>query len=234
MQIYPAIDIQGGRVARSPGEASPARWPTDPLALAEQLVARGAPWLHLVDLDRAFGSGDNDAQLERIARLAGVRVQMGGLLSGADDVTRAFALGASRVVVSTAALADPGVVDAIVARHAPPGLAASVDVRLGRAVRRGAEAPLDLSPADLVARAVAAGIGVVVHRDLERDGTLAGPDLEGARRLNRLGAEIILAGGIASPAHLAAARDAGLGGVIVGRALLEGRITLEEALACRW
>jgi phosphoribosylformimino-5-aminoimidazole carboxamide ribonucleotide (ProFAR) isomerase len=232
MQVYPAIDVRGGRVARSSGTGSPVGFPTDPLDVAEQLVARGARWLHLVDLDRVFGSGDNDALMRRIARLAGVRVQIGGLLASADDVTRAFALGASRAVLSTAALADSAVVNAIVAHSPPDRLAASVDVRLGRAARRDASSPLSISPPELVTRAVAAGIAVIVYRDLERDGTLAGPDLDGATQLNGLGAEIIVAGGIASQAHLLAARDAGLGGAIVGRALLEGKITMEEALAC--
>jgi phosphoribosylformimino-5-aminoimidazole carboxamide ribotide isomerase len=195
-------------------------------------VSQGAGWLHVVDLDRAFGTGENDTLARRIAGIVGVRVQMGGLLANADDVTRAFALGASRAVVSTSALADAAVLKAIVASHAPDRLAASVDVRRGGAVRRGEPAPLALSPADLVARAVAAGIGVIVYRDLERDGSLAGPDLEGAARLNGLGAEIIVAGGIASQAHLLAAREAGLAGAIVGRALVEGTITVEEALAC--
>lgn len=206
--------------------------PADPVAWAERLVSQGAGWLHVVDLDRAFGTGENDRLARRIAGIVGVRVQMGGLLANADDVTRAFALGASRAVVSTSALADAAVLKAIVASHAPDRLAASVDVRRGGAVRRGEPAPLALSPADLVARAVAAGIGVIVYRDLERDGSLAGPDLEGAARLNGLGAEIIVAGGIASQAHLLAAREAGLAGAIVGRALVEGTITVEEALAC--
>lgn len=232
MQVYPAIDVRGGRVARAPGPSSSVGVPEDAAALAEEFLARGARWLHVVDLDRAFGAGDNDTLLRRIGGIVGVRVQMGGLLANADDVTRAFALGASRAVVSTSALADAAVLKAIVASHAPDRLAASVDVRRGGAVRRGEPAPLALSPADLVARAVAAGIGVIVYRDLERDGSLAGPDLEGAARLNGLGAEIIVAGGIASQAHLLAAREAGLAGAIVGRALVEGTITVEEALAC--
>lgn len=225
MQVYPAIDIQGGRIARSAHQADPVAW-------AERLVAHGAGWLHVVDLDRAYGTGENDALVRRIARLAGVPVQMGGLLTTPDDVSRAFELGASRAVMGTAALADASVTEAIVSRHAAGRLAASVDVQRGRVALRGAPAPSKLSPLELVARAVAAGVTVVVYRDLERDGTLAGPDVEGAARLTGQGAEIILAGGVASRAHLVAAREAGLAGAILGRALLEGTITVEEALAC--
>lgn len=225
MQLYPAIDLKGGRLARSTHQADPVAW-------AEGLVARGAGWLHVVDLDRAFGTGENDGLVQRIARLPGVRMQLGGLLATPVEVSAAFELGAARVVVGTAALADPSITQAILSRHAASRLAASVDVRGGRAVRRGASSPLSVSPADLVSSAVAAGIAVVVYRDLDRDGTLAGPDLEGAARLNGLGAEIILAGGVATRSHLLAARDAGLAGAIVGRALVEGTITVEEALAC--
>jgi phosphoribosylformimino-5-aminoimidazole carboxamide ribotide isomerase len=225
MQVYPAVDIQTGRVARSTNQADPVAW-------AAGLVTRGANWLHVVDLDRASDSGDNDPWVRRITRLAGVQIQMGGLLTTPDDVSRALALGASRAVVATAALADATALEAIVSRHPAGSLAASVDVRRGRPVRRGVSTPLSLSPADLVTRAVAAGITVVVYRDLDRDGALAGPDLEGAVRLNGLGAELVLAGGFASKAQLLGARDAGLAGAIVGRALVEGTITLEEALAC--
>ncbi len=224
MQVYPAIDVQGGRVARS---SAP-----DPVALAEQFVAGGARWLHLVDLDRAFGSGENDALMRRIAAIAGVRVQAGGLLASPGEIARALDLGASRAVVATAAAADPPVMDAIVSSVQPSRLAVAVDVRGGRVVRRGSPEALAVSPGDLVRRAVAVGIEVVVHRDLERDGALGGADVDGAARITGLGAEIIVAGGIASRAHLLAAREAGLAGAIVGRALHEGRLTLAEALAC--
>lgn len=225
MQLYPAIDIQSGRIARSPNQADPVVW-------AEALVAGGAGWLHVVDLDRTFGAGENDDAVRRIAQLGGIRVQMGGLLTTPEEVTRAFALGAARAVLSTAVLADPAALDAIMSRHRSDRLAASVDVRRGGAVQRGAASPLGLSPAELVGRAVAAGIRTVVYRDLERDGTLAGPDVKGAARLNGLGAGIVIAGGVGSKADIVAAREAGLAGAILGRALTEGTITLEEALAC--
>lgn len=232
MQVYPAIDVQGGRVARPTGKGTVTGYPSDPVALAEDFVTQGARWLHLVDLDRAFDAGDNDGLIRRIAQIAGVRVQAGGLLASPADIARAIELGASRAVVATAATADPVVLDAIVSSGDPSRLAAAVDVRRGRVVRRGSPDALAVSPEELVRRAVALGIEVVVHRDLERDGALAGADVDGATRLNGLGAEIIVAGGIASRAHLLAARDAGLAGAIVGRALHEGRLTLEEALAC--
>lgn len=233
MQVYPAIDVKGGRVVRYTDGGPETVYAPDPVAAAEAFIADGARWLHVVDLDRAFDTGgDNDALLRRIAGLQGASVQVGGLLSGADQVARALDLGAARAVVATGAAADSRAWEAITAAVDPSRLAVAVDVRQGRVVQRGSAEPLALAADALVRRAVAAGVRAVIHRDLQRDGELAGADVDGAARLMGLGADILVAGGIASPAHLIAARDARLAGAIVGRALYEGRLTLWEALAC--
>jgi phosphoribosylformimino-5-aminoimidazole carboxamide ribotide isomerase len=233
MQVYPAIDIRGGRVVRYAEGGSDTVYGADPLATAEAFVAEGATWLHVVDLDRALDTGrDNDDLVRRIARLAGARVQMGGRLRQAAHLARALDLGAARAVIATGAASDPAVWEAITVSVAPSGLAVAVDVRRGRLVDRGTPEPLALSADALVRRAAAAGVRTVIHRDLDRDGELAGADLAAAAGLSGLGAEIVVAGGIGSTAQLLAARDAGLAGVIVGRALHEGRVALREALSC--
>jgi phosphoribosylformimino-5-aminoimidazole carboxamide ribotide isomerase len=233
MQVYPAIDIRGGRVVRYADGGPDTVYGADPVVTAEAFVADGATWLHVVDLDRALDAGrDNDQLVRRIARLAGVRVQMGGRLLQAEHVARALDLGAVRAVVATGAVADPVVWAAINLSVTPSALAVGVDVRRGHLVDRGAPGPLAFSADALVRRAGAAGVRIVVHRNLEQDGGLAGADVAGAARLSRLGAEVIAAGGIGSAAHVLGARDAGLAGVIVGRALHEGRVTLREALSC--
>jgi phosphoribosylformimino-5-aminoimidazole carboxamide ribotide isomerase len=233
MQVYPAIDIRGGRVVRYAEGGPDTVYGADPIVTAEAFVADGATWLHVVDLDHALDTGrDNDELVRRLARLAGARVQIGGRLRQAEQVALALDLGAARAVVATGAAADPAVWEAIAASVAPSRLAVAVDVRRARLVDRGAPEPLVLSAEALVRRAAAAGVGTVIHRNLERDGELAGADLAGAARLAGLGAEVIAAGGIGSMAHLLAARDTGLAGVIVGRALHEGRVALREALSC--
>jgi phosphoribosylformimino-5-aminoimidazole carboxamide ribotide isomerase len=233
MIVYPAIDVRGGRLVRYTEGGPDTVYALDPVAVAEALLAEGARWLHVVDLDRAFDTGmHNDAVVRRIAELAGARVQLGGRLSAPDQVARALELGAARAVVATGAAAAPKVWEALVATVPPSRLAVAVDVRDGRVVQRGSPDPWPLSPEALVRRAVAAGVRTVIHRDLEKDGELAGPDVAGAASLIGLGADIIAAGGVGSTAHLVAAREAGLAGVIVGRALHEGRLTLREALAC--
>lgn len=225
MLVYPAIDITGGRVARSDG--------LDPVAAAEQFLAAGASWLHVVDLDRAFAGGrDNDGLVRRIAALPGANVQVGGLLTGLEQVEHTLALGVARAVVATVAAAAPGVLERIA--RAVPGvrLAVGIDVREGRVVARDVPEPLPVEATALARRAAAAGIGVVVYRDLGRDGALTGPDLAGASRLVGLAGSVLLAGGIAGIGDLEAAREAGLAGAIVGRALYQQRLTIQEALAC--
>jgi phosphoribosylformimino-5-aminoimidazole carboxamide ribonucleotide (ProFAR) isomerase len=233
MHLYPAIDIKGGRVVRHAEGGPDTVYGLDPVAAAEAFLADGASWLHVVDLDRAFDAGrDNDGLLRRIVGLPGARVQVGGRLRGPDQVARVLELGAARAVVATGAMADPGVWERVAGAVDPSRLAVAVDVRQHGVVDRGSDQPLTLAPDALVRRAVAAGVRVVIHRDLLRDGELAGLELNGAARLMGLGADIVAAGGVGSTAHLAAARDAGLAGVIVGRALHEGLFTLREALAC--
>ena len=108
----------------------------------------------------------------------------------------------------------------------------AVDVRDGRPALRGEAEPFALDLSDVIQRVLEGGIEIVVHRDLERDGSLAGADLAGAAALSRLGFEVIAAGGVAGVTEMIEARGLGLDGVIVGRALYEGRFTLEEAIAC--
>lgn len=233
MQVIPALDIKGGRVVRYAEDGPDMVYALDPVGTAQAFLAAGAEWLHVVDLDRAFDTGrDNDTLVGRITRLPGARVQMGGRLRKPDQVAQALDLGVARAVVATDAAVDPGVWESIARAVDPSRLAVAVDVRGGRLAQRGSTQPLSLGPDALVRRAVAAGVRIAVHRDLERDGELEGADVDGATGLTGLGADVIAAGGIGSTAHLLEARNAGLSGVIVGRALHEGRLTLREALAC--
>lgn len=229
MQIYPAIDLKGGRIVRWDDVVYDA----DPLRRAEQFVADGADWLHVVDLDRAFDTGRNNVTVMRaIAGLPGVRVQVGGLLGNADLVREALELGAARAVISTAAVTAPRTFGALVRAVGADRLAAAIDVREGRVTLRGSKAVVDASPPELLERIVEAGIGTIVYRDLARESSLEGADVAGAQRLVGRGAGVIVSGGIGGVDDVTAARVAGLTGVILGRALYESRVTLKEALAC--
>jgi phosphoribosylformimino-5-aminoimidazole carboxamide ribotide isomerase len=232
--LYPAIDIRGGRVVRlTQGEAARQQvYGYDPAAVARRFVEDGAEWLHVVDLDRAFGEGDNLATIHDIIAAVGsrVRIQLGGGLRSLEVLRAALDLGVTRAVVGTAAALDPEFVPAALAVGGTERVAVGVDARDGRVAVRGWTETSTTTPEDLVRRAVQAGVATVIYTDVSRDGMLLGPDLDGAVALQRAGAQVITSGGVAELEHLRAACTAGLAGAIVGRALYEGRFDLAGAL----
>jgi phosphoribosylformimino-5-aminoimidazole carboxamide ribotide isomerase len=235
VDLFPAIDIRHGRVGRlSQGEATRQTvYGDDPVAVAEGFAALGAQWIHVVDLDRAFGDGDNTAVVRGIAARVGgqVRVQLGGGLRSVELARAALAPGVSRVVIGTAAALDPAVVPAVLALEGPERIAVGIDARDGLVAVRGWTERSALSAEALAQRVVTDGVRTLIYTDVARDGMLTGPDLHGARRLQALGAGVIASGGVSGVEDIVAARDAGLAGVIVGRALYAGRVELREALA---
>lgn len=200
--------------------------------VAQQLARAGARWVHFVDLDRAYGRGENRALARRFLAEVGLRVQVGGALASAAAIAELLAWGATRVVIGAAAAADPELVAELLGRHGPERLAVGIDAREGRVAPRGSATTLALTPLKLARRVAAQGARTVIYTDAARDGTLSGPDLDGARAIAALGLDVIASGGIRSLDDLHRARAAGLAGAIVGRALHEGRFTLAEALAC--
>lgn len=234
MELFPAIDIRNGRVVRlSQGEATRQTvYGEDPAAVAETFVAAGARWIHVVDLDRAFGDGDNEPSVRRVLERVGTRarIQVGGGFRSVEGVERGIELGVSRVVVGTVAALDPDFLPALVRAVPAERVCVGVDARDGRVAVRGWTETSALTAVALARRALGAGIGTLVYTDVARDGMLEGPDLPGAVRLQREGASVILSGGVASLDDLRRAAAEGLAGAIVGRALYEGRLELREAL----
>jgi len=228
VEIYPAIDVQGGRVARAPAADA------DPLAALERYQRAGARWIHFVDLDRAYARGDNGAVTRAVLAAARVPVQIGGGVATEAGIDELVAWGAARVVVGPAAAADRAMVDRLLARHGADRLALGIDAKGGRLAPRasGPHAAPDIAVAELAQRLRAQGARTIVYTDVARDGALGGPDIAGARALHGDALDVIISGGIASLDDLRAVRAAGLSGAIVGRALHEARFTLTEALAC--
>jgi phosphoribosylformimino-5-aminoimidazole carboxamide ribotide isomerase len=235
VELFPAIDIRNGRVVRlSQGEAARETvYADDPARVAAEFARAGARWIHVVDLDRAFEQGSNDAVVRRIvAEVNGrVRVQLGGGLRSLDRVREGLALGVSRLVLGTAAAIDPAILREAVALASPERLAAGVDARDGFVAIRGWTETSTLRAADLARNVVALGITTLIYTDVSRDGMLQGPDVAGALELQAVGARVVASGGVASLADLRRVGEAGLAGAVVGRALYEGRIALPEALA---
>jgi phosphoribosylformimino-5-aminoimidazole carboxamide ribotide isomerase len=234
MRLYPAIDLKGGRVVRwLEGETTRETvYRGDPIEHARQFMADGADWLHVVDMDRAFGTGDNIDWVRQLAALPEVEVQVGGNVATLEWAHEAVAAGASRIVLGTGAVLDSGLFTELVREIGKDRCAVALDTRAGNLALRGSRAKVGMSIETAVQRTLELGVVTLVYRDLERDGLVMGADIAGASRIGSLGAEVIVAGGVAGLADIESAVDNGLAGVIVGRALYEGRFTLREAIEC--
>jgi phosphoribosylformimino-5-aminoimidazole carboxamide ribotide isomerase len=235
VDLFPAIDIRSGRVVRlSQGETTRQTvYGEDPVAVAESFTDQGASWIHVVDLDRAFGSGDNADTIARVAGRVGSRVQLqlGGGFRTLELIRSGLDLGVERVVIGTAAALDPTFASRATAAFGSRRLAVGIDARDGNVAVRGWTETCGQRADQLARSVVADGIQTVIYTDIARDGMLSGPDFPGAAGLLATGARVIISGGISSVADVLEARRHGLAGAVVGRALYEGRFTLVEALA---
>jgi len=226
VELYPAVDVEGGRVARAHGAMA------EPLAALDWFTRAGAHWIHLVDMDRAYGRKDNARILAAVLKAANVNVQVGGGLFKETDIDQMFTLGATRVVIGPRGAVDSGLVARLLARHGAERLAVGIDAKDGRVAPRGTSDVLDLTARQLAARVAGLGIRTIIYNEVTRDGKLTGPDVGGARQLAQLGLAVIVSGGVGSLDDLRAARAAGLAGACVGRALYDEKFTIAEALAC--
>ena len=234
MELFPAIDIRAGRVVRlAQGQAGrETRYHDDPVAQAEQFISAGARWIHVVDLDRAFGTGDNLSRIQAIASRLGttVRIQVGGGLRSLAALGAVLDLGVNRAVLGTATVTDPALVPAAVKLAGSERLVIGLDAREGKVAIRGWVETSDLLVTDVCKRILAEGARTVVYTDVARDGMLTGPDIEGAKQLAGLGASVIASGGVSTLDDLRAVKAAGLAGAIVGRAIYEGKFDVRAAL----
>lgn len=239
MDLFAAVDLRAGRAVRLvEGDfGRETAYTDDPVGVARRFAEGGAPWIHVVDLDAArTGEPTNRAVIEAIVAAVTVPVQVGGGVRRVEDAAALFAVGVTRVVVGTAAVSDPEVVGAIAGRW-PGRVAVGLDHRDGEVQVRGWTEGGGRRVAELIPEVLDAGASAVIVTDIRRDGRLAGPDVVGlAGLLETTGAPLVASGGIAGPDDLrllASVRSGGQGlaGAIVGRALYEGQLTVEEAVA---
>jgi phosphoribosylformimino-5-aminoimidazole carboxamide ribotide isomerase len=236
MILYPAIDLKEGQCVRLlRGEMSQATvFNDDPAAQARRFVAAGCRHLHVVDLDGAVaGKPMNAAAVAAIIAVAGVPVQLGGGIRERATVDAWLARGVARVILGTAAVANPDLVREA-CRAYPGRIVVGIDARDGRVAVEGWTKASARDALDLALAFEDAGVAAIVYTDIERDGALAGVNVEATAALARaLSTPVIASGGVASLADLRAlkAREPdGISGVICGRALYDGRIDLAAAL----
>jgi phosphoribosylformimino-5-aminoimidazole carboxamide ribotide isomerase len=241
--LYPAIDILGGCAVRlTKGDFGASKvYDEDPLEAARAWVQEGAERLHVVDLDGARdGHSQNLDHLRRICELE-VPVQFGGGLRGLTIVEDAFAMGADRVILGTGALTEPQLLGEVLSKvEWRDKVMVSVDVRGGRVATDGWQETIDGNVDDLIGRLASSGVHEFVYTNVDRDGMLGGINLDDVRDVaavaSRLEGRLIYSGGISRLEDLSAlaalgAEQPSLGGVIVGKALYEGRFTVGEAKA---
>jgi phosphoribosylformimino-5-aminoimidazole carboxamide ribotide isomerase len=234
MILYPAIDIRGGRCVRLiEGDFDrETTYDSDPASAASRWVEAGADWLHIVDLDGAVeGKPINREAIARIRASVDVPIQLGGGLRQLTDLEVALDGGVDRAILGTVALRDPELVISAVARWGDR-ITVALDARDGRLATDGWLGQTDSSAIEVAQRLAQRGVRHFIYTDIRRDGTLSGPNLEALGELiEKIDADVIASGGIASLQDISAVAATGATGVIIGRALYDGRVDLAEAIA---
>jgi 1-(5-phosphoribosyl)-5-[(5-phosphoribosylamino)methylideneamino] imidazole-4-carboxamide isomerase/N-(5'phosphoribosyl)anthranilate isomerase len=232
--LLPAVDVAGGKAVRlTKGEAGTETNYGDPVDAAVDWADQGAEWIHLVDLDAAFGRGSNAGILKKVIRqVRGVNVELSGGIRDDESLEHALEIGAKRINLGTAALENPEWAADVIARYGE-AIAVGLDVRGTTLAARGwTEEGGDLWT--VLERLEAAGCSRYVVTDVTKDGTLRGPNLDLLRQVtSRPPKPVVASGGVSNLDDIAALRELvplGVEGAIVGRALYAGAFTLAEAL----
>lgn len=227
LELLPAVDISGGRASQVVGDAE-----DDPARVAARWVADGARWLHLVDLDRAFGRGENAALIADLVAAQAVPVQVSGGITDDASLEVALCTGAARINLASSALRDRAWVRAVVTEHGDR-IAVGVDVRGREVVARGSDARLGVLD-DVLADLDGIGCRTYVVADANRDGRLHGADTDLFRHVaERVEGQVVASGGVASLDDVRRVRsliNVGVRGLVIGAALYHGAFTLGEAL----
>jgi len=234
LELLPAVDVAGGQAVRLvQGAAGTETAYGDPLEAALDFARQGAQWIHLVDLDAAFGRGSNAEQLATVVQALDCKVELSGGIRDDESLRRALATGAARVNIGTAALEDPEWCDRVVGEYADR-VAIGLDVR-GRTLSARGWTRDGGDLFDVLARLERAGCARYVVTDVHRDGTMTGPNLQLLRDVcGGTDKPVVASGGVSTLDDLralATLEKAGVEGVIAGKALYAGAFTVAEALA---
>lgn len=237
--IYPAIDLRAGEVVRL-RQGDPAQqkaYSSDPGQIAKKWQAEGASWLHLVNLDGAFGENTepNQRALKNILAACGddLSTQLGGGMRSLDDIKNALALGITRVILGTAILEDFSFAEKALGEFGSDRIVFGLDAKDGILMARGWQKASDRSLFEFASVLKEIGATRIIYTNIATDGMGIGNDTQNTSQLaEQTGMDVIASGGIASLDDVRQVKEAGLSGVIIGRALYENQLSLKEALGC--
>ena len=237
MIVFPAIDLRRGRCVRLRQGRLEAEtvFSDDPVAMAEHWASQGAEWLHVVNLDGAFGQASSNLRVvEEMVAAVGIPIQFGGGLRAMADIEGALELGLARVILGTVAVKEPSLVAEAVKRFGAERIVVGIDARKGNVATHGWQEISSLAATELALRVKELGVERVVYTDIARDGMLSGVNVEATRELaQRTGLKTIASGGVSSlddVRRLKEVEAGGVEGVIIGQALYSGALELREAI----
>jgi phosphoribosylformimino-5-aminoimidazole carboxamide ribotide isomerase len=237
MQLIPAIDLMGGKIVRlTRGEAKTAKTYEakfgTPLEAAKRWRDEGAGKLHIIDLDAAFGIGDNHSVIGEVAKNVALPIQVGGGIRNYETAEKLFQTGITQVILGALAFSDPSAIGRIQKKFGFESVIVALDNKDGQIMVEGWKTATAMTVDDALEKYTQLGVHRFLITSIAQDGMLSGPDLQtlSAAALYP-NAKIIAAGGIGSIGDLAALKEIGVEGAVIGKALYEGRFTLKEALA---
>ncbi|PXV60995.1 1-(5-phosphoribosyl)-5-[(5-phosphoribosylamino)methylideneamino]imidazole-4-carboxamide isomerase [Halanaerobium congolense] len=234
MIVLPAIDLKSGEVVRlKQGDFERETvYSQDPLAVAEDFAAKGAEWLHLVDLDgAAVGESQNYAVIKKIAAATDLKIQTGGGIRKKEDVKRLLDIGVKRAIIGTLAVKDPELLAAMIRKFGAESILVSIDARDGKVATSGWLEASEKNMLDFAREMEALGVKYILYTDISRDGMLKGPDFTGLRKLKaETELKIIASGGISSNQDLYDLAAEDFYGAITGQAIYQSKVDLEEVL----
>ena len=234
MIVLPAIDLKAGEVVRlKQGDFERKTvYSQNPLQTAEEFAAKGAEWLHLVDLDGASaGKSKNFNVIKKIAAETELKIQTGGGIRKKEDVKRLLDLGIERAIIGTLAVKAPETLGEIIEEFGAESILVSIDARDGKVATSGWLEESERDMLDFAREMEALGVRYVLYTDIGRDGMLSGPDFAGLKKLKaETGLKIIASGGISSNQDLYDLAAEDFYGAITGQAIYQNKVDLEEVL----
>lgn len=232
MIIYPAIDIKGGKCVRLiKGDMNKETQYGNPLDMARRWESEGAQYIHVVDLDAAIeGEFSNRDTVREILNNVKIPIQLGGGIRTIEDIDERIALGINRVIIGTAAYKNPELLKEACKKY-PGKIVLGIDANEGGIAVSGWVEKTNVSPIEFALKMKDLGIDTIIFTDISKDGMLSGPNVLWTKAMvDKTGINIIASGGISSLEDIKAVREAGVAGVIVGKALYNGNFSLKEAV----